>query len=57
MSNRYTKNWMEASKNLRTGKKKESPFGKKKMTAKEKQAQNRRRGFLMGVIRELMKNK
>jgi len=55
MPNRYVKNWVEASKNLRTGKKKKSPFGKKKLTDKEKQARNRSRGFLMGAIRELRK--
>lgn len=49
--NRFVKNWAQASKELRTGKK----VTPKKRTAREKSDEARRTGFLIGALKDLFK--
>lgn len=49
--NRFVKNWAQASKELRTGKK----AATRKKTPREKEEEARRTGFLMGALKGLFK--
>ncbi|WP_170924688.1 hypothetical protein [Candidatus Enterococcus clewellii] len=49
--NRFVKNWAQASKELRTGKK----AATRKKTPREKEEEARRTGFLIGALKELFK--
>lgn len=49
--NQFIKNWTEASKELRTGKKGLT----RKKPKREKEEEARRTGFLIGALRELFK--
>lgn len=51
----FVNSYAQASKELRTGKKKSGLGGKKKLTEKEKSIQRRRTGFLAGALSQLFK--